>query len=114
MTNTQNAAARLAAALRDLEATKQADEWIKSLPVVDIDTWAVEHAPEWIAEIEARDGVPHWTTRQRAAGELLDLPDPGNRPPSLIDRYGGSTAIHAHAMRRLTAAGLRHTTAQTN
>lgn len=65
--NTVNTRARLAAALRSLEDTKRADAWFASLPVVDIDTWAVEHAPDLIREIEERDGVPHWTTRKRQA-----------------------------------------------
>lgn len=68
-----NVHARLAAALRGLEQTKKADEWIRSLPVVSIDEWAVENAPEWIAELEARDGIPHWTTRQRTARQRLTV-----------------------------------------
>ena len=65
--STVNMRARLAGALRSLEDTKRADAWFASLPVVDIDTWAVEHAPDLIREIEERDGVPHWTTRKRQA-----------------------------------------------
>lgn len=39
---------------------------------------------------------------------LPELPDAANtRPPSLVDRYGGSGATYTHAMNRMVAAGLR-------
>lgn len=116
---------RLAEGLRQLADTKRADEWISSLPVVTIDEWAVEHAPEMIREAEERDGVLHWTTRQRLAEEaeddyvatrthtpdlveFMELPDAtNNRPPTLLDRYPGGTAEHHHAHARLVVASIR-------
>lgn len=35
---------------------------------------------------------------------LTDLPDLGDRPPSIVDLYGGSAATYGRAMFRLTAA----------
>lgn len=63
--------ARVATALRVLQNQRAEEEFFASVPVVSLDEWVVENAPEWIRELEERDGIPHWTTRQRAARQRL-------------------------------------------
>lgn len=50
-------------------------------------------------------GIPVVTTDEVFA--LVDLPDTGRRPRSLVDRYGDSGATYRRAMDRLAGAGLR-------
>ena len=46
---------------------KRIENPLAGIPIVSLDEWAVEHAPDLIREVEARDGIPHWTTRQANA-----------------------------------------------
>ena len=94
--NTVNLHARLAAGLHHLAEVKEADEWFYSLPVVSVGD--IVRGPE-----EEGDHQP--ALAYHPPLNLAELPDANStRPPSLIDLYGGSTAIYNHAMRRLNAA----------
>lgn len=57
---------RLAAAL-DAFAEAKADALLDTIPVVSLDQWATQHAPDLIADAEAASGVSHHTTRARGA-----------------------------------------------
>jgi hypothetical protein len=67
--NRRTLLARFATDLQELSGGKRTIEWLDSVPVVDLDTWAVQNAPELIAEAERTSGVLHWTTRERAADD---------------------------------------------